>query len=42
MFSALLYRTVLKVSINLFRGEHWKTKELPFGKLPVLLHGDLW
>jgi len=30
-----------EVSINLFRGEHWKTKELPFGKLPVLLHGDL-
>jgi len=30
-----------EVKLNLFRGEHWKVKELPFKKLPVLTHGDL-
>merc|ERR1712179_456975 len=30
-----------EVKLNLFRGDHWKTKELPFKKLPVLTHGNL-
>merc|ERR1711963_1334628 len=30
-----------EVKLNLFRGEHWKVKELPFKKLPVLTHGGL-
>jgi len=30
-----------EVKLNLFRGEHWKVKELPFKKLPVLTHGNL-
>merc|ERR1712183_1038283 len=30
-----------EVKLNLFRGEHWKQKELPFLKLPVLTHGNL-
>jgi glutathione S-transferase len=30
-----------EVKLNLFRGEHWKAKELPFRKLPVLTHGNL-
>eukprot|EP00092_Neocalanus_flemingeri_P028435 GFUD01030876.1.p1 GENE.GFUD01030876.1~~GFUD01030876.1.p1 ORF type:complete len:224 (-),score=68.80 GFUD01030876.1:97-768(-) len=30
-----------EVQLNLFKGEHWKQKELPFRKLPVLTHGNL-
>ena len=26
---------------NCYRGDHWKVKELPFKKLPVLTHGNL-
>jgi len=30
-----------EVSLNLFRGQHWKEPALPFKKLPVITHGPL-
>merc|ERR1719193_2421860 len=30
-----------EVSLNLFRGQHWKEPALPFKKLPVITHGAL-